>query len=42
MDELAKIVGCPRDYFIIECIHTHTTSIFDGEIVEIYPFIEMA
>lgn len=39
VDELAEIVGCPRDYFTIECINT--TSIFDGEIVKAYPFIEI-
>ncbi|SHJ77042.1 DUF1904 domain-containing protein [Paramaledivibacter caminithermalis] len=39
VDELTQIVGCPRDYFTIECIET--TSIFDGEVVETYPFIEV-
>jgi len=40
VDELAEIVECPRDYFTIECINT--TSVFDGEIVATYPFIEVA
>ncbi len=40
VDELTRIVGCPRDYFTLECINT--TSIFDGEIVNTYPFIEVA
>lgn len=40
IDELTEIVGCSRDYFTIECIKT--TSIFDGEIVTTYPFIEVA
>lgn len=40
IDELTEIVGCPRDYFTIECIST--TSIFDGELVKTYPFIEVA
>ncbi|WP_432401935.1 DUF1904 domain-containing protein [Wukongibacter sp. M2B1] len=40
IDDLTEIVGCPRDYFTIECIST--TSIFDGEIVDTYPFIEIA
>lgn len=40
IDDLTKIIGCPRDYFTIECIST--TSIFDGEIVTTYPFVEVA
>ncbi|RKD22374.1 protein of unknown function [Caminicella sporogenes DSM 14501] len=40
IDELTEVVGCPRDYFTIECFNT--TSIFDGEIVQTYPFIEVA
>lgn len=40
VDELTEIVGCPRDYFTLECINT--TSIYDGEVVSTYPFIEVA
>jgi len=40
VNDLTEIVGCPRDYFTIECYNT--TSIFDGEIVDTYPFIEVA
>lgn len=40
VNELTEIVECPRDYFTIECIDT--TSIFDGEFVETYPFVEVA
>ncbi len=40
VDELTEIVGCPRDYFTLECINT--TSIYDGEVVNTYPFIEVA
>lgn len=40
VDELTEIVGCPRDYFTIECINT--TSILDGEIVDTFPFIEVS
>lgn len=40
IDDLKDVIGCPRDYFTIECINT--TSIFDGEIVETFPFIEVA
>lgn len=40
IDELQKIIQCPREYFTIECITT--TSILDGKIVSESPFIEIA
>lgn len=39
VDELEKIVGCPRDYFTIECIPS--TFIKNGRIDEGYPFVEV-
>lgn len=39
VDELEKIIGCPRSYFTIECISS--TFIKDGEMCEGYPFIEV-
>ncbi|MCY6372696.1 DUF1904 domain-containing protein [Clostridium ganghwense] len=40
IDELEKIIGCPRDYLTIE--HMNSIFIMDGEKVEGYPFIEVA
>ncbi|MBP1157400.1 MULTISPECIES: DUF1904 family protein [unclassified Paenibacillus] len=40
VEDLAVVCECGTDNFMIECIHT--TSVFDGEIVESYPFIEVA
>lgn len=40
IEDLAIVCECGTDNFMVECIHT--TSIFDGEIVESYPFIEVA
>lgn len=39
IDELEKLVGCPRDYFTIECISS--TFIKDDEISDGYPLIEV-
>ncbi|MCR8642698.1 DUF1904 domain-containing protein [Paenibacillus sp. N1-5-1-14] len=38
--ELAELCECDNDNFMIECIHT--TSVFGGNVVETYPFIEVA
>lgn len=40
VDNLTPIIGCPREYFTIECIHS--TAIKDGELVPVSPFIEVA
>ncbi|WP_099191934.1 DUF1904 domain-containing protein [Tepidibacter mesophilus] len=40
IDELVNIVKCPRDYFEIECIQS--VAIRNGQIEEVYPFIEVA
>lgn len=40
IDELEALLECPRDYFSLE--HINGTFIKDGEIVEGYPFIEVA
>ena len=39
VDELEKIVGCPREYFTIECIPS--TFIKNGKIDAGYPFVEV-
>lgn len=39
VDELEQIVGCPRDYFTIECIPS--TFIKNGKIDNGYPFVEV-
>ncbi|MBC9784247.1 DUF1904 domain-containing protein [Heliobacterium chlorum] len=39
VDELSEVIGCPRDYFTIEQIHS--TFIADGEITKAYPFIQV-
>lgn len=39
IDELTKIIQCPRDYFTIE--HITSTFIQDGEIIQGYPFVEV-
>lgn len=39
IDELEKIIGCPRNYFTIE--HIGSTFIKDGNISEGYPFVEI-
>lgn len=40
VDELSLIIDCPRDHLILE--YQEVTSIFDGEITAVYPFIEVA
>jgi phenylpyruvate tautomerase PptA (4-oxalocrotonate tautomerase family) len=39
-DNLVKIIECPREYIFLEVINT--TSIFDGEIIEASPFVEVS
>jgi len=39
VDELAEICDCGTDNFILECLHS--TSIFDGKVIETFPFIEV-
>lgn len=40
VEKLAMICECEIDNFTIECLHT--TAVFNGEIVDSYPFIEIA
>lgn len=40
VDELADAVGCPHQYFTLECIQS--TYIQDGTVVPGYPFVEVA
>lgn len=40
VDTLTNMIGCPREYFTIECIHS--TAIRDGEVVPVSPFVEVA
>ncbi|MGL4344817.1 MAG: DUF1904 family protein [Cellulosilyticaceae bacterium] len=40
IDELAEIVGCPRDYFTIEMMRSHF--VMDGQIVDAPAMIEVA
>ncbi len=40
VEELAVICDCGTDNCTIDCLHT--TSVFDGKIVDTYPFIEVA
>lgn len=40
IDDLEKILECPRSYFTVEVLKT--TFILDGEIVRNYPFIEIS
>ncbi|MDH4619045.1 DUF1904 family protein [Brevibacillus sp. AY1] len=39
-EELAAICQCGTDNFTIECLQT--TGVFDGKIVDSYPFVEVA
>lgn len=39
IDDLEALIGCPRDYFSIECVNS--TSIMDGRIISGYPIIEI-
>lgn len=40
VDQLHDAVGCPRDYFTLECFPS--TYIFDGQLTDGYPFVEVA
>lgn len=40
VEQLAAICECGTDNFTIECLHT--TAVFGGEIVDSFPFIEVA
>lgn len=40
VEELAAICDCGTDNFMIEVLHT--TAIFEGQIVESFPFVEVA
>ncbi|MDF2961368.1 MAG: hypothetical protein K0S39_3103 [Paenibacillus sp.] len=40
VEELALICECGTDNFLIDCIQT--VSVFDGQRVDTYPFIEVA
>jgi len=39
VEELANLCECGTDNFIIECLHS--TAIFDGKVVDSFPFIEV-
>lgn len=39
VEELAAICECGTDNFVIDCLNT--TSVFNGSVVETYPFIEV-
>lgn len=39
IDQLEKIIGCPKEYFTIECISS--TFIKDGKLDDGYPFVEV-
>lgn len=38
--ELAEVCACPRDYIMLECLHT--TAVFGGVRVASYPFVEVS
>jgi hypothetical protein len=40
IDELERLLQCPRDYFVVEVIHS--TFILDGEEVEGAPVVEVS
>jgi hypothetical protein len=40
VEELALICDCGTDNFMVDCLNV--TSVFGGEVVETYPFIEVA
>lgn len=40
IDELEELTQSPRDYFTLELIHS--TFVMDGEVVQGYPFVEIA
>ncbi|UTV29216.1 DUF1904 domain-containing protein [Photobacterium atrarenae] len=39
VDELQPLMACPREDFTVE--HVSTTFIFDGEVSDAYPFVEV-
>lgn len=39
VDDLQPLIGCPRSDFTLE--HISTTFIFDGDVAEVYPFVEV-
>ncbi|KLV06428.1 hypothetical protein ABT56_08575 [Photobacterium aquae] len=39
VDDLLPLMGCPREDFTLE--HISTTFIFDGEVSDAYPFVEV-
>jgi len=39
VDELQPLMDCPREDFTLE--HISTTFIFDGEVSDAYPFVEV-
>lgn len=39
VDELLPLMACPREDFTVE--HVSTTFIFDGEVSDAYPFVEV-
>ncbi len=39
LNELTEIIGCPRDYFTIDCLNV--TSVYDNEITQTFPFISV-
>lgn len=40
IDNLETIIGCPRDYFVLEVVNS--TFIWDGNEAKGYPFVEVA
>ncbi|MBE1444675.1 DUF1904 family protein [Paenibacillus sp. OAS669] len=40
VEELAAVCECGTDNFTIDCLHT--TSVYNGSLVDTYPFIEVA
>jgi len=40
VDELAELIKCPRDHFVLELIQSNY--IFDGGEISGYPFVEFA
>ena len=40
VDELQKLIQCPRSYFTLECVNS--TFVLDGECVSTHPTIEVS
>lgn len=40
VEELAVVCGCGTDHFTVDCLNV--TSVFGGQAVKTYPFIEVA